>query len=65
MKVKEGLIRNYTDLKEGFIITSIRDKAVKTVEEFNRELASVGKGTVIIEGIYPNRPFTYQYAFKI
>jgi serine protease Do len=65
MKIKEGVIKNYTDLKPGFVITSIKDKAVKSTEQFKAELNTISSGTVVIEGVYPNRPFTFQYAFKI
>jgi serine protease Do len=65
MKIKDGVIKNYTDLKPGFVITSIKDKAVASAEQFKAELNTISSGTVVIEGIYPNRPFTFQYAFKI
>lgn len=65
MKVNEGLIKNYTDLKPGFIITSVQDKSIGTIEDFQKIIQATTKGTVILEGIYPGRPFTYQYAFKI
>ena len=65
MKVTDGVIKNYTDLKPGFIITSVQDKSIQNIEDFQKIIQSTTKGTVILEGIYPGRPFTYQYAFKI
>ncbi len=64
-KIKEGLIKQATELKEGFIITAVGDTPVGNEEEIKKALQKIEKGTVVIEGFYPNRPYTYQYAFKI
>lgn len=63
VKVKElngGKLRN-AGIKEGFIITHIDRKAIKSVEDINNALDSK-KGGVLIEGYYPNGIRTY-YGF--
>lgn len=65
IKINQGLIAQSTDMKLGFIITSVNDKIVKTELDLKEIIQNIGKGTVVIEGFYPNRPYTYQYAFKI
>lgn len=50
-------------VKEGFIITSIDKKPVKSVEEINAVLLNK-KGGVLIEGVYPNGLRAY-YGFGL
>jgi Do/DeqQ family serine protease len=65
VKINNGVIQQSTDLKEGFIILQIGNKLVNSEEDFKQILTDTEKGTVVIEGFYPNRPYTYQYAFKL
>jgi serine protease Do len=52
-------------IQEGFIITSVNGKQVKTVEELAAALSNV-KGTAYFEGIYPGFPDeTYRYPVTI
>jgi Do/DeqQ family serine protease len=52
-------------IQEGFIITSVNGKPVKTVEDLASALASA-KGTAFFEGIYPGFPDeTYRYPVAI
>lgn len=52
-------------IQEGFIITSVNGKAVKSVEDLAAVLANV-KGTAYFEGIYPGFPDeTYRYPVTI
>jgi len=62
--IKNGLL-NSTDIKEGFIITKIKDNQVYTIDDIDQILQSQrGRGGVMIEGIYPDNPDqTIFYAF--
>jgi Do/DeqQ family serine protease len=52
-------------IQDGFIITSVNGKAVKTIEDLASALANV-KGTAFFEGIYPGFPDeTYRYPVAI
>jgi Do/DeqQ family serine protease len=52
-------------IQDGFIITSVNGKPVKTVEDLNAALTNA-KGTVFFEGIYPGFPDeTYRYPVTI
>jgi S1-C subfamily serine protease len=64
-KINDGLIQKSTALQVGFIIRFINDKLVKNEQEMLQILKEIEKGTVIFEGIYPNRPYTYQFAFRL
>jgi S1-C subfamily serine protease len=65
VKINNGIIQQSTDLKEGFIILQIGNKMVNNEEDFKQILSETEKGTIVMEGFYPNRPYTYQYAFKL
>ncbi len=57
-----GKLANQTEMHEGFIITKVDDKPIKSVEEFTAAIS--GKtGGVMLEGVYPDRPGAYYYAF--
>lgn len=60
--IREGRIRKYTDMEDGFVITSIDKKPVETVEDIT-EILENKKGGVMLEGIYPGYPGSYYYAF--
>lgn len=51
-------------LKEGFIITSINQKPVRSEDDLKRIFQQVKKGGIFIEGIYPNGQEAY-YAFGV
>ena len=59
-----GKLRKNTDMKEGFIITKIDNKPVKSVEELAKYVENK-KGGVMLEGIYENYPGNYYYAFGL
>ena len=64
-KLNRGLIAQRTALKPGFIILSINEEEVKTENDLSRILSRNMGSTIIIEGFYPNKPYTFQYAFKL
>ena len=63
-KIKAGKIQTNTDMREGFIITSIDKTPVNSVKEVEKILNSKSGG-VMIEGVYPDFPGTYYYAFGL
>lgn len=69
VKVKalgNGKLARYTDVREGFIITKVNDKEVKSVKEFNELLASKKVGDLIIlTGTYEDFPREFNYAFRM
>jgi serine protease Do len=60
--IRAGKVQQYTDIRPGFIITSLDRQAVSNAEEVAKVL-STKKGGVMLEGIYPDRPGRYYYAF--
>jgi len=57
-----GILRNSTDIMEGYIITRIDGKQVNSKDEFIRIMKDK-KGGVMFEGIYEDYPGVYYYAF--
>jgi Do/DeqQ family serine protease len=60
--IAEGLIRKHTTMRDGFIITKLNNKSITSVEQF-MELMKNQKGGILIEGVYPDVPGTFYYAF--
>ncbi len=63
-RLYSGKLRKDTDIKEGFIITKVDGKPVKSVEELGKVLQSKSGG-VLVEGIYEDVPGVYYYAFGL
>lgn len=61
-KLFPGKLRQSTDMREGFIITKVDGKPVKSVEDLNKALEGK-EGGVMVEGVYPDYPGVYYYAF--
>jgi S1-C subfamily serine protease len=61
-----GKLARYTDIREGFIITKINDKPVKSVKDFNELMKNKKPGElVILSGTYRQNPKSeYNYAFR-
>ena len=63
-KIGEGLLKK-TRMQEGFIITSVNDQEVKSVNDLDKIL-SVNKGRKVkIEGVYPGFESTYPYPLDL
>lgn len=62
--LKNGKLAQFTDIRKGFIITQIDDQPVADVKDFTNILKNKS-GKVLMEGIYPNRPINYLYAFRM
>lgn len=61
-----GKLAKYTDIHEGFIITSVNDEAVKNVKDFTSLLKKKKEGDlVILSGVYQNSPREFNYAFRM
>jgi serine protease Do len=63
-KIGEGLLKK-TRMQEGFIITSVNDQEIKSVNELDKIL-SINKGRKVkIEGVYPGFESTYPYPLDL
>jgi Do/DeqQ family serine protease len=62
--LKDGKLSEFTDIKKGFVITQIDDQPVNNTEDFVNILKDK-EGKVLVEGIYPNKPMSYLYAFRM
>lgn len=62
--LKDGKLSEFTDIKKGFIITQIDDEPINKTEDFVNILKNKS-GKVLVEGIYPNKPMSYLYAFRM
>jgi Do/DeqQ family serine protease len=63
-ELQKGKLSEFTDIRKGFIITQIDDQTVNNVQDFENILKDK-TGKVLVEGIYPNKPASYMYAFKM
>ncbi len=61
-KLYAGKLRNYTDIREGFIITKVDKISIKSTKDLAKALDNV-EGGVLIEGIYEDLPGKQFYAF--
>ena len=61
-----GKLARYTDIREGFIITKVNDKPVKSVKDFNEFIKNKKPGElVILSGTYKQNPKSeFNYAFR-
>jgi serine protease Do len=63
-ELRNGIIKNQTAMKEGFIITGVNNKKVTSVDQLKKELETI-KGGAMFSGIYENYPGEIYYAFGI
>jgi serine protease Do len=61
-KLNSGKLRNSTNMQEGFIITKVDGRPVRSVEDINKALDGK-KGGVMVEGMYPDQQEVKFYAF--
>jgi len=52
-------------MQEGFVITSVNDEEVKSVDELKTALSNAKSGTVKLLGIYPGFQGTYAYPLTL
>ncbi|MDR2962945.1 MAG: Do family serine endopeptidase [Bacteroidales bacterium] len=60
--IQEGIIQKHTTMRSGFIITKVDNTVIKTADQFT-DLMKDKTGGVMIEGMYPNLPGVFYYAF--
>lgn len=63
-QLSAGLLRRYTDIEEGFIITRIDRQDVKSVAELKKVLENK-EGGLLIEGRYSDSPRKYYYGLGL
>jgi serine protease Do len=63
-KILEGKISKQTNMREGFIITKVNNKEVKSVDDFLQALEDA-EGGAMLEGVYPDYYGKYYYAFGL
>jgi Do/DeqQ family serine protease len=63
-KIKEGGKLSETKMDEGFIITSVNGRAIKSIDELSKILNSA-VGTVKLEGFYPGFRGSYTYPLDL
>jgi serine protease Do len=64
--LENGKLARVTDVREGFIVTKVNDKPVKSIKEFNEVLKSKNAGDlVILTGTYADLPREFNYAFRM
>lgn len=65
-KLEKGKLSKYTEMREGFIITHVDDKAVKTAKEVYEILKKKREGDLVtFSGIYEDFPREYIYALRM
>lgn len=67
VRVKElgnGKLRRNTNMREGFIITKVDKKPIKTLKELEKALEKA-EGGVMLEGVYEDIDGTFFYAFGL
>ena len=61
-ELRQGLIRQQTQMRKGFIITKVNGEEVNTPKELQKMLEN-HEGGVMLEGVYEDLPGVYYYAF--
>ncbi|SDZ20582.1 MULTISPECIES: trypsin-like peptidase domain-containing protein [Rhodonellum] len=64
IKLFDGKLKRNTSIREGFVITSINNKAVTTLQSFLQAIEGQ-KGGIMLEGKYAGDPTYYYYAFGL
>lgn len=63
-KIKEGGKLSETKMDEGFVITSVNGRVIKSIDELSKTLSSA-VGTVKLEGFYPGFRGSYTYPLDL
>lgn len=62
-KIKDGIVQQNTNMKEGFVITGINNQAISKKEELE-DIVNDSKGTgILLQGKYPDQNGIKYYAF--
>jgi serine protease Do len=62
-KINNGILKNNTDVKEGFIITAINKNPVSSLEDLETSLKDSRGDGVLLQGKYPGENGSRYYAF--
>ncbi|MDW8273303.1 MAG: Do family serine endopeptidase [Chitinophagales bacterium] len=62
--IKSLKIKEFTDILNVFFITQVDDQPVQNINDFVNILKNKS-GKVLLEGIYPGKPMSYLYAFRM
>jgi serine protease Do len=62
--LKNGILKNQTNIKDGFIITSLNNKKITSAEELKKGFESL-HGGVMLSGTYEDYPGELYYAFGV
>ncbi len=66
MKLGNGRLARYTEMRDGFIVTKVNDVAVKSVKELTEILKKKKQGDLVIfSGTYEDFPREFNYAFRM
>ena len=64
--VENGKVARYTEMRDGFIITHVNDKVVKTPEDIDEIVKSKKPGDLItFSGVYEDYPKEFNYAIRM
>lgn len=61
-KLYDGKLKKFTDIKEGFLITSVNNKDIHSINDFI-EAVENKKGGIMLQGKYAGDSTFYYYAF--
>ncbi|MDP5171348.1 MAG: Do family serine endopeptidase [Bacteroidia bacterium] len=59
-----GVVRDQTKMREGFVITHVDGRKVSSMKDL-QEIIANKEGGVMVEGVYPDQPGRYYYAFGL
>ena len=62
--IAEGEINSYTNIKKGFIILKVNGEVVKNEKDLVKAFDNK-KGTITMEGVYPDLPAIIYYTFDV
>ncbi|MFM1878812.1 MAG: hypothetical protein RLZZ241_1678 [Bacteroidota bacterium] len=60
-----GILKQETQMREGFIITHINGAQITSMEALKKQLEQKRQGGVMLQGRYPDSAKTYYYAFGL
>jgi Do/DeqQ family serine protease len=63
-ELNDGLLKGQTGIKEGFVITGINHRPVKSVKDLRKALEDTDGG-VLVQGVYENYPGELYFAFGL
>lgn len=64
VSLEDGILTQQTEIREGFIITAVDRRPVRTAEELFAALEQASGG-VLLEGVYPGSDRKYYYGFGL